>query len=129
MKQTRLQRKLDRVLNPRGQPIQRTKSSSIFVKEGEGVTPHRQGHPAHGIKPSSMAPRLDTLDGKTVYLVDIGFGGGYEFLNEMKNWFSKNMPSVKTVLKRKMGNMFMDDPDLWAEIREKGNAVVLGVGG
>jgi hypothetical protein len=76
-----------------------------------------------------MAPRLDTLDGKTVYLVDIGFGGGYEFLIEMQDWFSKNKPSVKTVLKRKTGNMFMDDADLWAEIKEKGDAVVLGVGG
>ena len=129
MKQKRSQTILDTVLNPQGRSIPGTKSSSIFVKEGERVTSHRQGHPAHGIKPLSMAPSLDTLDGKTVYLVDIGFGGGYEFLNEMKNWFSKNMPSVKTVLKRKMGNMFMDDPDLWAEIREKGNAVVLGVGG
>ena len=76
-----------------------------------------------------MAPRLDTLDGKTLYFVDAKFGGGYEFLEEMQGWFSKNMPSVKTVLRRKAGNMFIDDPDLWAEVKEKGDAVVLGVGG
>jgi hypothetical protein len=129
MKRSRLQRVLDRVLNPQGQPIHRAKSSSIFAKEDEGAPLHRQEHPVHGIKPLSMAPRLDTLNGKTVYLVDIGFGGGYEFLNEMQSWFSKNKPSVKTVLKRKTGNMFMDDSGLWVEIKEKGDAVVLGVGG
>ncbi len=26
-----------------------------------------------------MAPRLDKLEGKTIYLVDVGFVGGYEF--------------------------------------------------
>jgi len=129
MAQKRLQRVFDSVLSPQGLPIQRTKSASIFVKEGEGVKPQQQSEPSLGIKPLSMAPRLDTLDGKTVYLVDIGFGGGYEFLNEMQSWFSKNMPSVKTILKRKTGNMFMDDPDLWSEIKGKGDAVVLGVGG
>jgi len=102
--QNKLQRLLDTVLDPRGQPI-------------------------HGIKQLPMAPRLDTLDGKTVYLVDGKFGGGYEFLEQMQGWFAKNMPAVKTVLRQKAGDMFMDDPDLWVEIKEKGDAMVLGVGG
>ena len=80
-------------------------------------------------EPSSMAPRLDTLNGKTIYLVDVGFGGGYEFLEEMVAWFSRNIPAVKTVLRRKRGNMFLDDPELWAEVQDKGHAVIFGVGG
>jgi hypothetical protein len=80
-------------------------------------------------EPASLAPRLDTLNGKIVYLVDVGFGGGYEFLEEMVGWLSRNMPAVKTVLRRKRGNMFLDDPELWAEVKDKGHAVIFGVGG
>jgi hypothetical protein len=79
---------------------------------------------------SSFARRLDTLDKKTVYLVDIGFGGGYKFMLQLQQWFAKNMPSVTTVVKRKPGNVFMDDKgDLWEEVKAKGQAVVLGVAG
>ena len=88
-----------------------------------------RGQPTHDTTQLPMAPRLDTLDGKTVYLIDGKFGGSYELLQEMKRWFSKNLPSVKTVLKQKSGNFDVDDPDLWAEIKEKGDGVVLGVGG
>ena len=76
-----------------------------------------------------LAPRLHTLEGKTIYLVDVGFGGGYEFLEEVVAWFSRKMPAVKTVLRRKRGNMFLDDPELWAEVKDKGHAVIFGVGG
>jgi len=98
-----------------------------------------QGRPPGGPPPgmggpppslSSFAKRLDTLDNKTVYLVDIGFGGGYKFMTQLQKWFTEHMPSVTTVLKRKPGNVFMDDKnDLWEEIKEKGQGVVLGVAG
>jgi len=88
-----------------------------------------QGRPTGVFEPLSMAPRLDSLDGKTVYLVDVGFAGGYEFLEELCAWFSRKMPSVKTLLQRKKGNMFLDDPELWAEVRDNGHAVIFGVGG
>jgi len=88
-----------------------------------------QGQPTGVFEPLSMAPRLDTLNGKTVYLVDVGFAGGYEFLEELRAWFSRNMPAVETLLHRKKGNMFLDDPELWAEVKDKGHAVIFGVGG
>jgi hypothetical protein len=78
----------------------------------------------------SMAKRLDTLENKTVYLVDTGFGGSYKFMQQLQKWFNEHMPSVTTVRKRKTGGVFMDDTtDLWDEIKAKGHAVVLGVGG
>ena len=75
-----------------------------------------------------MAPRLDTLDGKTVYLVDVRFEGGKSFLLEMKDWFAKNMPKVKTVFREKAGPYMDDDPKLWAEIKEKGDAMIMAIG-
>ena len=78
----------------------------------------------------SLAPRLDSLNGKTIYLVDTGFGGSGKFLDQVQAWFAEHMPSVKTVRRRKTGNIFRDDTkDLWAEIKEKGQAAILGVAG
>ena len=129
MIQKKLQRLLKNVLNPQGRPAPGLKPLSTLRASPRKKEEKPQGEPAVGIKPLSMAPRLNTLDSKTVYLVDAKFGGGYEFLKEMQAWFSRNMPAVKTVLRSKLGDMFVDDRDLWAEIKGKGDAVVLGVGG
>jgi hypothetical protein len=75
-----------------------------------------------------MAPRLSTLDGKTVYLVSDGFPGADAFLNQVSIWFKKNMPSVTTVYRLKAGGFADDDPKLNAEIKEKGQAVIMAIG-
>lgn len=75
-----------------------------------------------------MAPRLSSLDGKTVYLVDTGFNNGNELLHQIQIWFQKNMPSVKTVFRRKAGPYEQDDPKLWAEIKQNGNAAIMAIG-
>ena len=78
----------------------------------------------------TLAERLDKLENKTLYLVDIGFGGGYNFMLEIQKWFAEHMPSVKTIPRRKPGFVFADDDKvLWDEIKKDGDAVVLGVGG
>ena len=54
-----------------------------------------------------LAPRLDTMDGKTIYLVDTDWGGmgqNGSILEEMQAWFAEHMPTVKTVKKLKKGN-------------------------
>ena len=76
----------------------------------------------------AMAPRLDTLKGKTIYVVDDGFVGGDVLLNEIVAWFGRNMPEVNAVYKRKAGSFTDDDPALWAEIKEKGDAMIMGMG-
>ena len=75
-----------------------------------------------------MAPRLASLDGKTVYLVSDGFPGADHFLDQVGSWFKKNMPSVTTVYRLKAGGFADDDPKLNAEIKEKGQAVIMAIG-
>jgi hypothetical protein len=76
------------------------------------------------------AKRLDTLENRIIYLVDTGFGGSYNFMLQLQKWFSEHMPSVTTIRKRKPGNVFMEDNNtLWEEIKQKGDAVILGVAG
>lgn len=87
---------------------------------------------AFRFEPSSMnlTKRLETLENKTLYLVDIGFGGGDNFMLEVQRWFAHHMPSVTTIPRRKPGFVFSDDNyDLWDEIKEKGDGVILGVAG
>jgi hypothetical protein len=80
-----------------------------------------------------LAPRASTLEGKTIYLVDLQWGGpqaGYSVFEEMKKWFAKNMPSVKVELRRSNGGWMGDDPALRKEIADnKAAGVVIGIGG
>ena len=80
-----------------------------------------------------LAPRVETLEGKTIYLVDLQWGGpeaAYSVYEEMQGWFSRNMPSVKVVIRRSNGGPFGDDAGLRKEIAEKKAAgVVIGIGG
>lgn len=80
------------------------------------------------IKLLAMAPRPNNLDGKTIYIVDDGFVGGDVLLKEMAAWFTRKMPNVNVVYRRKAGNFEAEDPALWAEIKAKGDAVIMGLG-
>jgi hypothetical protein len=117
------------VLDPGGQP------SGIFgrrldaqSKPSDILNPATQ--PSSDVKAMRMASRPDSLDSKTVYLVETGFAGSFEFMQELQDWFSRNMPTVKTLIRHKRGTMFTDDPELWNEIKSTGgSAAILGVGG
>jgi len=73
-----------------------------------------------------MAPRLDTLEGKTVYLIAVSFA--VPLMPELQKLLSERYPRTTWVLKEKAGSYFDDDPKLWAEAKEKSNAVIMGVG-
>jgi hypothetical protein len=80
------------------------------------------------VKLIPMAPRLDSISGKTIYLVDTGFMGGGTLLLQMQEWFKENHPDVTVVFRKKAGPYMEDDPPLWKEIKEKGNAAIMAIG-
>src|SRR5579863_10155720 len=80
------------------------------------------------VKLIPMAPRLDSIHGKTIYLVDTGFMSGGVLLQQMQIWFQKNYPDVTVVFRKKAGPYMEDDPALWKEIKEKGNAAIMAIG-
>ncbi len=91
-------------------------------------------NPACSSSPVERAPltprTFSTLDNKTVFLVDIGWGGpkaGYDVLEVMQGWLASNVPSAKTVLVAKKGPFGQDDPELWKRIKAEGDACILGV--
>jgi hypothetical protein len=115
------------VLDPRGQP------SGIF---GKALSPENEmmdllnplGQPETTLQVMHMAERLPTLDGKTVYLVETGFVGAKEFMEEVHGWFTRNKPEINIVFRSKGYNTFANDPELWQEVKKNANAVVFGVG-
>ena len=80
------------------------------------------------ITPKQMAPRLDTLDGMTVALVDCRFDDSDIFLKQMQGWFEENMPAVKTRFIQIRNVYTKDDPETWEEVRRTCDAAIIGVG-
>ena len=80
------------------------------------------------IERRAMAPRPESLDGKTIYLVDVTFNGGDLFLQEMQEWLRVNMPEVNPIYRIKRGAYSTDDPELWREIQAEGGLMIMAIG-
>ena len=86
-----------------------------------------QGYPPR-VNPKAMAPRLDALEGKTVFLVDCRFDDADLFLKQMQAWFREHMPGVHAELIRSRTVYTQDDPETWDQIKANGHAAIVGVG-
>jgi hypothetical protein len=75
-----------------------------------------------------MAPRISSLDGKTVYIVDCRFDDSDIFLKQVQAWLAEHMPSVKTVFKPINSVYTQDDPATWEEVKANGDAAIIGAG-
>jgi hypothetical protein len=91
----------------------------LTVHDPRGFPPKVEG--------KRLAPRLDSLDGKNVYLVDCLFDNSDIFMDEMMDWFSQNLPAVNAKI-IKPRESWVDDPDMRKKIEADGDAAILGVG-
>jgi len=80
------------------------------------------------INKKASAPRPESLNGKTVYLVDCRFDDSIELLKQVQSWFAEHMPAVKTEIISLSATYQHDDPKTWEVIKAKGDAAIVGVG-
>ena len=79
-----------------------------------------------------LGPRLDTLEGKTIYMYDTQWGGpdaASSVYEEMQGWFARNMPSVKTVIYQGTGWMSDDKGFVKKVAADKVDGVIIGIAG
>ena len=74
-----------------------------------------------------LANRLQSLDGKVVYLVDALFDNADVFIEQLRQWFAEHLPAVVTRVIRPRES-WVDDPDMREKIAAEGNAAIIGVG-
>lgn len=75
-----------------------------------------------------MAPRLEGLDGRTVYLVDPRFDDSGLFMEQLQGVFARRLPNVKTRIIALNNVYSRDDPKTWEDIQANGDAAIIGVG-
>jgi hypothetical protein len=93
--------------------------SKLTVHDPRGYPPKVTG--------KRLAPRLESLDGKVVYLVDCLFDNSDVFMAELQQWFRAKLPAVQ-IRSIKPKESWVDDPEMRAAIEKDGDAAILGVG-
>jgi len=115
--------RMNRIVAPtEGQPIEALApaAKTFTVLSPVGTAPK--------ITRKTAAPRLESLDGKTIYLVDCRFDDSIELLKQVAAWFTAHMPNVKTRIVSLSATYQKDDPKTWNEIKANGDAAIIGVG-
>jgi hypothetical protein len=76
------------------------------------------------IKMTPLSKRLDTIKGKTIYVVDDGYPGSDILLAELISVMQEKYPDTKFIYKKETRPI----DSLWDEIREKGDAMIIALG-
>jgi hypothetical protein len=80
------------------------------------------------IKLKAMAPRLDTIKGKTIYIVNDGYPGSGILLGELTSVMIEKYPDTKFIYRDKPGGMGSEDAALWDEMGQKADAMIIALG-
>ena len=90
-----------------------------------------KAHDPRGFPPNvtgkRLAPRLESLDGKVVYLVDCLFDNSEAFMDQLQQWFAENMPAVDARMIKPRAS-WVDDSEMRSKVEADGDAAILGVG-
>ena len=92
----------------------------IVVMNPRGIQPE--------IRKIPMAPRPATLDGKTVYIVDLKYPNTKPFVQELYAALTAKYPQTTWVLRDKRAGYMDDDPTLWKEIKDKDACAIVLLG-
>ena len=88
-------------------------------------------HDPRGYQPKvtgkRLAPRLESLDGKVIFLVDCQFDNSDVFMQQMREWFAEHLPRVQTRI-IETRESWVDDADMRATVAREGDGAILGVG-
>jgi hypothetical protein len=80
-----------------------------------------------------LAPPLDTLENKTIYMINLAWEGpdaANYFYGAMREWLAQRYPGIKTVVKVTAEGFFGSDPGVLKEMAaNKADGAIVGVGG
>ena len=85
-----------------------------------------EGYPPK-VDARGMAPALETLHGKRLFLVDVGFENSDAFIAQLRGWFEEHEPGIRTEVVR-WRDQHNPDPELCERIAAEGDAAIIGVG-
>jgi hypothetical protein len=85
-----------------------------------------EGYPPK-VTARGMAPSLQSLEGKRLFLIDIGFDNSDNFMSQLGRWFADNEPKIETQVVR-WADERHTDTDLCRRIKADGDAAIIGVG-
>lgn len=85
-----------------------------------------EGYPP-SVSARGMADSLDGLEGRRLFLIDIGFEGSDLFMTELEAWFARHEPTTATEVVR-WRDEYRPDPELSRRVQAEGDAAIIGVG-